>query len=164
MIKEALEILLANPNIKAFLTTIREAEGTNTPNGYRYLFGSRPGHELLMIDYTDHPQKYFSYKNQKGVVIQTSASGAYQIIFKTWEVLKKRLDLTDFRPNSQDLCAVELLREIGAIPLIEQGKFKEVINKARKIWASLPGSGVDQPERSFLEVTTWYQKAGGSIA
>lgn len=164
MTAQQLSLLLTNPNIKAFLEMIRSAEGTNYPNGYKYLFGSSPKRELLFSSYIMHPQKYVAYTDKSGKKIKTSAAGAYQITYTTWKVLKARLSLVDFGPRSQDIAALELIRETGAIPLIEKGKFKEALNKVRRIWASLPASGNNQPEKSLAQVTAWYQKAGGSIA
>ena len=153
-----------HPNVKAFLKTIRKCEGTDYPNGYMYLFGSNPKHEVLFDSFSDHPRYFKKYTNQKGVTINTSAAGAYQIIMGTWDILAKRLKLKDFSPESQDLAAIELIREKGALPLIEAGQFDLAINKVRRIWASLPGSGNNQPEKSLAQAKTWYTQEGGIIA
>lgn len=164
MNKKQLMEVLKNSNVKAFLEMIRECEGTNYPDGYRYMFGSTPKHPNLMIDYKDHPRKYFDYTNRAGRKLHTSAAGAYQFIVKTWDALQEKLDLSDFSPTSQDIAAIQLIFEQKALNDIVSGHFKEAINKVRKIWASLPGSGNDQPEKSFLQASSFYQKAGGVIA
>jgi len=153
-----------HPNVKAFLKTIRKCEGTDYPNGYMCLFGSNPKHEVLFDSFADHPRYFKKYTNQKGITINTSAAGAYQIIMGTWDTLAKRLKLKDFSPENQDLAAIELIREKGALPLIEAGQFDLAINKVRKVWASLPGSGNSQPEKSLAQVKSWYQAEGGVIA
>lgn len=161
-IKE-LEVALENANVKAFLTMIRAAEGTNYPNGYRYMFGSRHDKERLFNDFKDHPRVYTPYKNKLGEDIRTSAAGAYQLIVKTWDVLQRRLKLTDFSPRSQDLCALELIREQGALGMIINGRTNEAIKLCNKIWASLYGSNVGQPERSLAQLDKYYQAAGGKF-
>lgn len=152
-----------NTNLQAFLLMIRKCEGTASANGYRYLFGSRYNKEKLFYEYTDHPKQYFDYTDKAGKTIKTSAAGAYQITYTTWKALKAKIKLTDFTPASQDKAAIQLIKETGAIPLIEKGKFNEAINKVRKIWASLPMSGNNQPERSLTQATAWYKDAGGTI-
>ena len=153
-----LEISLANPNVKAFLEMIRHSEGTATPNGYKTMFGGK-----LFESFSDHPRIFFSYKNKGGEVIKTSAAGAYQITWTTWVALKVRLGLKDFTPESQDLCAAELISEAGAMSMIITGHFAQAIDKVRKIWASLPGSGCLQPEHTLAEVEAWYEDAGGIV-
>src|SRR4051812_7182774 len=93
---------LRNKNVRAFLEMIRHSEGTATPDGYSKLFGGK-----LFASFDDHPHIFFNYKNKVGQVIRTSASGAYQITYTTWGILKRRLELKDFSPESQDICAVE---------------------------------------------------------
>jgi lysozyme len=155
---EQLKAALENHNVKAFLDMIRHSEGTATPNGYRMLFGGR-----LFDSFCDHPNIFFSYKNKKGEVIKTSASGAYQITHTTWVVLKARLGLKDFSQESQDIAALELIREAGALLQVQGGYFVDAIKKVRSIWASLPGAGCHQPEHTLAEVEKWYEDAGGQM-
>lgn len=155
--------LSRNPNITAFLTVIRRAEGTYSDNGYKYLFGSRYNKEKLFESFVDHPKLYFSFKDKTGKTLKTSAAGAYQFIWPTWNTLKKRLKLPDFSPVSQDLAAIELIREAKALKDVEVGKFEVAINKVRKIWASLPGSGNNQPEITMAKAIQFYKEAGGKF-
>ncbi|NDG04091.1 MAG: lysozyme, partial [Alphaproteobacteria bacterium] len=78
----------------------------------------------------------------------TTAAGGYQFIRPTWQRLRDRLGLEDFSPASQDAAAVELLREVGALDLIEQGDIEGAMKKASKAWASLPGSLAQQNPRA----------------
>lgn len=156
-----LEADLEHPNIKAFLILIRKAEGTSSNNGYRYLFGSSPRNEKLFDSYYDHPSMYIEFKNKKGETLVTSAAGAYQFLFRTWDRIRTRLGLQDFSPKSQDLAAIELLYEAGATDDIKKGSLRSALQKVCKVWASLPGAGYDQPEHSFSEVVQWYKNAGG---
>jgi lysozyme len=79
----------------------------------------------------------------------STAAGAYQIIKPTWMRIKSRLGLMDFSPASQDMAAVELLREAGALDLIEAGDIEGAIKKSSRIWASLPGSTAQQNPRAM---------------
>ncbi len=78
--------LLSDKNVNAFLMMIRHCEGTDQSHGYEMLFGGK-----LFESFKDHPHIYSTYKNKNGEVIKTSAAGAYQIIYKTWEVLNTGL-------------------------------------------------------------------------
>jgi lysozyme len=79
----------------------------------------------------------------------STAAGAYQMIKPTWVRLRDKLGLPDFSPASQDLAAVELLREAGALDLIEAGDIEGAIKKSSRIWASLPGSTAQQNPRAM---------------
>jgi lysozyme len=79
----------------------------------------------------------------------STAAGAYQMIKPTWVRMRNRLNLPDFSPLSQDLAAVGLLDEIGAVDLIYAGDIEGAIHKASKIWASLPGSTAQQNPKAL---------------
>lgn len=88
----------------------------------------------------------------------------YQVTKGTWSKLKSRLGLRDFSPASQDAAAIELLRETGALQYAEQGNVAAAVSAARRIWASLPGAGYDQPERSLAWLQARYTESGGVLA
>lgn len=150
---------LAHVNMRATLDTIAWAEGTLNDLGYRTMFGYR-----YFDSYVDHPRQYFPFTDQTGRKLLSSASGRYQIIVKTWDVLRARLALPDFSPASQDAAAVELIRERGALQDAYAGRISAVASKCRMVWASLPGSNVAQPTRSLAAVVAAYQSAGGTLA
>jgi len=79
----------------------------------------------------------------------STAAGAYQLIKPTWVRLRDKLGLPDFSPASQDLAAVELLREAGALDLIQAGDIEGAIKKSSRIWASLPGSTAQQNPKAL---------------
>ena len=155
---EQLKEALKDKNVQAFLDMIRHSEGTATPNGYRTMFGGK-----LFESFDDHPHIFFNYRNKAGQVIRTSAAGAYQITYTTWQSLRDILGLKDFSQESQDLCAVELIREKGALYTVKGGYFVDAINKVRAVWASLPGAGCHQPEHTLAEAEQWYADAGGKV-
>ncbi|XZF16125.1 glycoside hydrolase family 24 protein [Chitinophagaceae bacterium MMS25-I14] len=148
-----------NKNVQAFLFMIRKSEGTAGADGYRTMFGNR-----LFDSYADHPHQYFFYRDLLGKEIKTSAAGAYQVIYSVWTTLKERLHLPDFSPTSQDLAAIELIREKNALNDIIAGRFDTALNKVKQIWASLPGAGANQPEHKLAQVKQWYEDAGGVFA
>ncbi len=139
---------------------IRHSEGTAGPQGYNMLFGGK------VIDVTtlhDHPGIFFSYKNKAGKVIQDERCRCLQITNPTWVALKTPLELKDFSPHSKDLAALALISDAGAMSFVITGHFMPAIDKLRKIWASLPGSGWNQPEHTLADVEKWYEDAGGKV-
>ena len=161
----------AETNTAAFLLMIRTAEGTAGPNGYRTLFGG-----ALFDGWADHPRIAKSFMSA-GKRLWTSAAGAYQFMavspipggptstkVNTWDVVSARLGLPDFSPESQDLAAVELIREAGALGDVRAGRFDQAVSKVRRIWASMPGAGYSQPERSLEALRVAYLNSGGSLA
>lgn len=149
---------LKDRNVRAMLSTIRWAEGTSGPDGYRTLFGGD-----LFDSYADHPRKVVA-KLLAGKPIKSSAAGAYQILSKTWDGLKTPLGLPDFSPQSQDLAAVELIRRRGALQDVLGGRIATAVEKIRKEWASMPGAGYGQPEKQIAQLAGVYVKAGGLVA
>jgi lysozyme len=152
---------LSEQNIAAFLASIRAAEGTGGPNGYYTLFG---GDYFLEIDTHPAVRTYGEFL-APGVQDYTTAAGAYQITFTTWRRLAAKLGLTDFSPATQDLMARELIREAGALGLVQAGRFDAAVSRVNGTWASLPGAPYPtQKQRSGDFVRAAYQAAGGAVA
>ncbi len=121
-----------NKNIEKFLMLITFTEGTDrqkTP--YNELFGFSN-----FVGYEKHPNIKIKSPNYT-----STAAGRYQILKRTADMLKMK----DFTPESQDLGAIQLIKNAKAYQLIVEGKFEEAILKTNKIWASLPGSPYGQP-------------------
>lgn len=158
--------------IAAMLAAIKHAEGTTqAADPYRVCYGYRH----TVQDLADHPAVTGEWRGEKlparlclaagrapGCV--STAAGAYQFIRPTWDRLKAKLRLPDFGPDSQDAAATELLRERGALVHLERGDFARAVAAARREWASLPGSGWSQPERSLQWLTARFTAAGGVTA
>jgi lysozyme len=113
----------------------------------------------LFNSYAAHPHIAIT----KGGITSTAA-GAYQMLYRTWVSVQQDLGLPDFSPASQDRAAVELIRRRGALEDVVAGRFTEAIYKCRKEWASLPGAGYGQHERSLAVLEQVYQYAGGQTA
>jgi lysozyme len=152
-------------NRAAMLAAVRYAEGTQGGEGYRALFGWRPGNGRVFSSYVTHPRQFFNYTDLAGRTIRTSAAGAYQITATTFDALQRKYpgDFSDFSPASQDAMALTLIQERGALADIDAGRLDAAIKKIRPIWASLPGAGADQPERGYGDVAAAFVQAGGVI-
>lgn len=154
-------------NEAALLYAIRMAEGTAPDEGYRALFGWRPGNGKTFASYDTHPKQFFNYTDRANNTIRTSAAGAYQITWTTFDALCRKYPEfagRDFSPATQDAMALTLIKERGALADVRAGRFETAIRKIRPVWASLPGAGVNQPERSLAYVTQAYINAGGVLA
>ena len=153
-----LENALQNQNVKAFLLTIRQSEGTDAPDGYQYLFGSSPHNNLRFTSFAQHPNIRETFNG-----ITSSASGAYQILYRTWIAIQQKYNLPDFSPPNQDIAAVELISEENCFQKLIDGAFNDVIEGCSHIWASLPSAVYGQPTHSLEVVTNWYTQNGGTI-
>ena len=143
----------AYKNLRAFLIMIQYAEGTFGKDAYRKLYGGG-----LFNDFSKHPNTKITKWG-----ITSTAAGAYQILYKTWVEFSVKLGLTDFSPTSQDKVAIELIKRRKALDDIYAGKFLIAIEKCKKEWASLPGAGYKQNERSATSLLSVYKIAGGNV-
>jgi muramidase (phage lysozyme) len=148
-------------NESAFLSMLRKSEGTSASNGYNILFGGG-----VFEGFATHPRKFFNYTDKSGKEIRTSAAGAYQITATTFDALNKKYPgkWSDFSPDTQDSMALTLIKERGAMQDIDAGRLDAAIAKCRQIWASLPGTGANQPERSIAYAKDAFTNAGGVLA
>ena len=145
----------AQKNLAAFLSMIREAEGTSGPNGYRTLFGGG-----LFDSFDDHPRQPIKRKSGKGYITSTAA-GAYKMPVRVWDECHLTIKLPDFSPRYQDEAARFLISRRRALWDVFDGRFYSAVGKCNKEWASLPGSPYDQPTINLLEALALYTKAGG---
>jgi len=155
----AAELGHGGENICAFLDTLacRLAEGTagRGDDGYNVLVGGQ-----LFSGYKVHPNRSVYLPRYR---IFSTAAGRYQFIAKTWRVLQQRLQLPDFGPHSQDLAAIELIREKDALDDLRDRDFDAAVTKCRKIWASLPGAGYGQRAAKLADLRGVYTASGGSL-
>jgi lysozyme len=143
----------AQKNLKAFLIMIQYSEGTLGPDAYNKLYGGGK-----VTDLSKHPN---TKVNKWGIT--STAAGAYQILNKTWLGLQQDLGLKDFSPASQDRAAIELIARRKALDDVMAGRFAQAIEKCRKEWASLPGAGYNQSEKSAKTLAQVYKAAGGTM-
>ena len=146
-----------SPNLKAFLDMIAVSEGTagKGDDGYNVIVGGD-----LFESYDDHPRKLVWIRPG----LASTAAGRYQLLKRYYDVYKKQLNLPNFSPLSQDLIAIQQIRERGALQDIEMGYITIAIDKVKNIWASLPGAGYGQHENKLDKLITSFINAGGTVA
>ncbi|MEG4107867.1 glycoside hydrolase family 104 protein [Microcoleus sp. S13_C5] len=116
--------------VKAFLDTIAAAEGTASPDGYRTLYTG-----TKFVSFQDHPRE-MRCGRRYGKKLCSDAAGRYQFLSTTWDRFAKKFSISDFSPQNQDLVAVELIREKGALEDIEAGRLEPAVRKLAYIWPS----------------------------
>ena len=143
------------PERRAILNTIRFAEGTWTENsrdGYRVLFGGR------MVSSLDRHPNQIQYSSR----YTSAAAGAYQFLPGTWDEASRKLNLSDFGPESQDQAALYLVERRNALSLADSGKITPtLIAKLAPEWASLPtysgSSYYGQPVKRYDDLRRFYE-------
>ena len=140
-------------NQLAFLDMLAWSEGTSlitaSDNGYNVLVGGS-----LFNDYSKHPKVKVWLPRYN---INSTAAGRYQFLAGTWDAIVKKYGFKGrFTPEAQDLAAIKLLTECGALSLINSGRIAEAIAKAAPIWASLPGAGYGQREHKLASLLGIY--------
>ena len=148
-------------NVCSFLDMLAVSEGTSTDsktldNGYDVLVGGN-----IFTGYVDHPRIYVPLPN---LGITSSAAGRYQILSHNFDVYKAQLNLPDFSPLSQDLIAIQLMKECHAIQLLQNGDITDAIIACASRWASLPNSHYGQHTNGMPMLVAAYEAAGGSAA
>ena len=132
-----------DPNVLRFLNLIARAEGTEK-YGYNTAFGGE-----YFGDLSQHPNIKKQFKQTDGKVNSSGASGRYQFLNSTWNGVSKKYGLEDFGAVNQDLGAIALITEKGALKDVQSGNYKKAIDKLGNIWASFPSSPYKQHKRSY---------------
>ena len=144
--------------LKAFMYALRYGEGTLYDKGYKTLVGGG-----TFDDFSKHPNIY----NKK---LNSTAAGAYQILKKTWDNIKKYRDkygIDDFSPKNQDKSCIILLHKIrDSLDLIMANKIDEAVrtrtDKPKKRlhydWESLPESTYNQRTETMENFMKYYDK------
>lgn len=155
-------ITTVHPNVAAFLDMIAHSEGTDSgrqltkDRGYDVIVGG-----ALFSNYTDHPRKLVPLPKLN---IKSTAAGRYQLLARYFDAYRNQLGLKDFSPLSQDLIAIQQIRERGALGTIHAGEFAKAVHLVKNIWASLPGAGYGQHENKLADLAAVYQRKGGVLA
>lgn len=150
-------------NLDAFLTMIAVSEATNDigDRGYNCLVTSTVSHPILFPSYADHPRIHVHVRD--GLV--STAAGRYQILERIFDAYKAQLHLPDFSPGSQDLIALQMIRECGAFADVVAGRFDEAVSKCASRWASLPGNThYGQHQNALVDLRQAFAGAGGLLA
>ncbi len=152
---------LDNPLTRQWLDLIAYAEGTDrtrSGQGYRSMFSGRQAPSLER-----HPDTVVRTKSfPRG----SAAAGRYQFMPSTWAEAAKAKNLKTFGPQEQDIGAIYLLERAGINPAVD-APTPENIDKAARIWASLPTlqgkSFYGQPVKSLGELQGFLQKPSGGV-
>jgi muramidase (phage lysozyme) len=153
------------PNETAYLAMIAACEGTVGAQGYQALFGYTPSNGRIFDNgFATHPHIFVPYTMLDGTRTQSSAAGRYQIIWATFCDLQNKLMTHDFTPATQDLMALRLISDAGALGLVDHGRLQEAIDVTAGIWASLPASHYSEPKRTYSFALSAYTMAGGTVA
>lgn len=152
-----------HPNVQRFLDLTAWSEGTSTSsitknNGYDIIVSSILG-PARFDDYSTHPfatGRVPQVIDHKKPATCSTASGRYQIILGTWRKLIFKVNRRDFSPDTQDMMAVELLKEARAYDLICNGEVTLGLFRARFIWASFPNNDYQQAGGRTLEALLNY--------
>jgi muramidase (phage lysozyme) len=128
---------LDHPNVKKFLEYTSKAEDAD----YNTIVGGK-----VFTDYSKHPGIVGITTKSEG---KSTAAGRYQITETTYKDVAPKLNITDFKPESQDAIALELIKQNNALDDVKSGRFDKAINKLGKVWASFPSSTYGQKKRSW---------------
>lgn len=142
---QQLQQLLSNPNARQMLDLIAKAEGVK--HGYNTGFGNTRFDSLQ-----SHPNIRKQFKQTDGKTNTTTAAGRYQFLKGTWDGAARQYGLKDFSPQNQDIAALALMAQNGALPYVLKGDFQTAVKKSGGTWASLPSSPYAQPKRSWSEL------------
>jgi lysozyme len=160
------------PNQAAFCSMLSHSEGTDrAADPYRVVYG----YEHTIVSLADHPAVTGEWKGARlpdqtciaagfspGCV--STAAGRYQITKPTWVRLKGILRLANFGPEAQDDACLQLIKERGALDLVNSGAIAQAVRLCRSEWASLPGGTSGQPEQLLANLLTSFTGAGGVLA
>lgn len=142
-------------SVVRFLDLISYSEGTSVHpmtkcDGYDVIVTGLSGPEVF-TDFTDHP---FASGRPANIIrrvpkLASTAAGRYQLLLRYWRAYQESLGLKDFSPLSQDITALQQMKERHAIPQILAGNIAAAIEACSSIWASFPGNNYGQGGHSM---------------
>lgn len=138
--------------LRAFLGTIKFAEGHGKINSYNIIYG---GEHVENLD--KHPNK----KVTKWGYTSTAA-GCYGILHRTWKSHAKKLNLTNFSGLSQDLVVIDILRGRKLLEKVMNNNIEELLSDTKfltvlkGIWTPFPTGS--QQGVSFKRTKEGYQQ------
>lgn len=152
---------LNNPNVQAFLKVIMIGE---TDDLYKYDIITRgnpirPPYSFKLFNGVQHPKIFKEIRGGQ----PSSAAGAYQMTYTTFNEIKNNYGLTDFNKKNQDLaCVIRIGYNQSALQDVINGNIASAFRKLNQVWTSFPG-GVDQ-RFSIQEGLTRFVNYGGSLS
>ena len=129
--------LAQDPRVRAYLDTIAYTEGylNGRPTEYNSREGDGFAGRRLLFDGYDH------YPQTGGIIFNgapQSAAGRYQITKDTYGEYRDRLGLVGYSPQVQDVMAVQMLRDNGAIGRLMSGDVAGAVDASSGRWVSMP--------------------------
>lgn len=143
-----LERYAAMPSVRIMLDTISRTEGTYGGKNSYAVYGGKVTNQLPNLAAHPGSSGAWNFRWNDGRVDKSTAAGRYQMIAPTWERLAKQYGFTDFSERNQDLAAIALMAERGALKDIVNQDYQAAMQKLGRTWASLPSSKAAQAKRS----------------
>jgi len=134
---------VSDPNVKAFLDVLAKPE---SGGAYNRKFGGGT--------FDDYSQL------QSG----STPFGRYQFKPTTYNPIAQRLGITDVNPASQDIIAVQYMKDLGVLDEIQSGdsvKVQSAINRLKgNTWTGLQKYKANEALRYFGQRASYYNKGG----
>lgn len=159
-------------NVIAFLDMIAASEIdaytlAHSDDGYNVLVGSHGPETIDGQAISPDVRLFGNYATHPDILnpqLNSTAAGRYQELYHNYCAYKQLLNLPDFSPLSQDLIAIQQIRERKAIPLIVGGQITAAIYACSNLWASLPGNSYGQRQNQLSMLIAAYKNAGGTVS
>ncbi len=135
--------------VSAFLALLRKYE---SDDDYSIIVGGSH-----FSDFSHHPNILIPL-TINGRIVKSTAAGAYQFTFPTWETWRARLSLPDFSPASQDAAALAQIQELGIVDRLANNDFSGTMTRAGRVWASMPGSTANQNPQTLTTALNDYNE------
>lgn len=116
---------VSDPKVRSFLDTIANVESGGR---YNVSVGGK-----TFNSYSKHPEMF-------DPSLGSDAAGRYQFISTTFNPIAKKLGLKDFSPQSQDIAAVQYLKDLGVLDDIQSGdprRIQTAIDMLKNKWTGL---------------------------
>jgi len=140
--------------VAAFLAAIRHFESRGD---YSILYGGARFDDFSRHPRTPVPINLPGYEGKF-----STAAGAYQINWPTYQDFAPRLGIADFSPASQDALALAILKSTGAYDAILEGDIEAAFRLASRRWASLPGSTANQRPQTLTAALDYFNSVIGA--
>jgi muramidase (phage lysozyme) len=159
--KQFLQNMLLNKNVQAAIATIRQTEGTDSPEGFYYQFGSTPHNNIRSANLDTHPNVHQVHNG-----INSTAAGIGQWLYGTYQGLCAKYNISGFDEATQMLLFVASFDDLNVLTSISKGLFlsEAVMTKVSGYWASLPYNNYKQNPKTIETVRAIYLAAGGGFA
>lgn len=139
-------------SLAAIRHIIQRSEHGGRVGQYDVLFGGE-----IFADFSRHPNKLVKIGRYR-----STAAGAYQINYPTWQEIQRALHLPDFSPASQDAACDFLIRKCGPVEDVMAVDFERGCKMIAKRWASIPGNSYGQPLTPLATLKRWYDEFIGT--